>query len=86
MSNSDKAWMWICNDFSDGEAALDKLAAKFQNAEMAKEFEASINAGRTYNTDAKAGKEVITAPVIEDIEEKEVDDIDVNQSADKDGE
>ena len=86
MANSDKAWMWICNDFSDGEAVLDKLAAKFQNADQAKEFEDGVNAARIYNTDAKAGKDVITAPVIEDAEEKDVDDIDVNQSADKDGE
>ena len=86
MANSDKAWMWICNDFSDGEASLDKLAAKFQNATLAKEFETAFNAARTYNEDAKAGKDVVEAPVIEDVEEAEVDDIDVNQTADKDGE
>ena len=33
MANSDKAYMWVCNDFSDGEAVLDKLAARFKNAE-----------------------------------------------------
>ena len=69
MANSDKAWMWICNDFSDGDAALDKLAAKFQNADLAKEFETAFNTARTYNIDAKAGKDVVDAPVIEDVEE-----------------
>ena len=53
---------------------------------MAKEFETAFVAARTYNTDAKAGKDLVEAPVIEDVEEAEVDDIDVNQTADKDGE
>ena len=29
MANSDKAYMWVCSDFSDGDAVLDKLAARF---------------------------------------------------------
>ena len=28
MANSDKAFMWVCHDFSDGEATLDKLAMR----------------------------------------------------------
>ena len=44
MSNSDKAFMWVCNDFSDGEAALDKLAARFQNAELAADFKTKFEA------------------------------------------
>jgi hypothetical protein len=33
MGNGDKAFMWVCNDFSDGEAALEKLAVRFKNTE-----------------------------------------------------
>ncbi|XP_018584881.2 E3 SUMO-protein ligase RanBP2-like isoform X1 [Scleropages formosus] len=38
LSGSDKAWMWLANDFSDGEAKLEQLAAKFKTAELAEEF------------------------------------------------
>ena len=86
MANSDKAWMWLCNDFSDGEANLDKLAARFQNADAAKEFKAAFEAAQVYNRDAKAGKDLVVAPTVDDVEEKEDDDIDVNKTADKDGE
>ena len=44
MANSDKAFMWVCSDFSDGEAVLDKLAARFQTAEMAYEFKNAMEA------------------------------------------
>ncbi|XP_061853236.1 ranBP2-like and GRIP domain-containing protein 4 isoform X2 [Colius striatus] len=35
---SDKAWMWMANDFSDGDAKLENLAAKFKTPEQAEEF------------------------------------------------
>ncbi|XP_056436371.1 E3 SUMO-protein ligase RanBP2-like [Gadus chalcogrammus] len=35
---SDKAWMWLANDFSDGDARLEQLAAKFKTPELASEF------------------------------------------------
>uniref|UniRef100_A0A8C5BH30 RAN binding protein 2 n=1 Tax=Gadus morhua TaxID=8049 RepID=A0A8C5BH30_GADMO len=35
---SDKAWMWLANDFSDGYARLEQLAAKFKTPELASEF------------------------------------------------
>ncbi|XP_015228375.1 PREDICTED: E3 SUMO-protein ligase RanBP2 isoform X4 [Cyprinodon variegatus] len=38
LAGSDKAWMWLANDFSDGDAKLEQLAAKFKTTEMAKEF------------------------------------------------
>ena len=44
MANSDKAFMWVCSDFSDGEAVLDKLAARFQNAEAANAFKDAFEA------------------------------------------
>ncbi|MFT7817969.1 E3 SUMO-protein ligase RanBP2-like isoform X1 [Arapaima gigas] len=38
LSGSDKAWMWLANDFSDGDAKLEQLAAKFKTSELAEEF------------------------------------------------
>lgn len=30
LSGSDRAWMWLASDFSDGDAKLEQLAAKFK--------------------------------------------------------
>lgn len=38
LSGSDKAWIWMANDFSDGDAKLEQLAAKFKSPELAEEF------------------------------------------------
>ncbi|NXI92799.1 RBP2 ligase, partial [Psophia crepitans] len=38
LSGSDKAWVWMANDFSDDDAKLEKLAAKFKTPEQAEEF------------------------------------------------
>ncbi|XP_028290969.1 ranBP2-like and GRIP domain-containing protein 3 isoform X2 [Gouania willdenowi] len=38
LAGSDKAWMWLANDFSDGDGNLEQLAAKFKNTELAEEF------------------------------------------------
>lgn len=38
LSGSDKAWMWLASDFSDGDAKLEQLAAKFKTPEQAGDF------------------------------------------------
>ncbi|NXG52952.1 RBP2 ligase, partial [Psilopogon haemacephalus] len=38
LCGSDKAWMWMASDFSDGDAKLENLAAKFKTPEQAEEF------------------------------------------------
>jgi len=38
LSGSDRAWMWLASDFSDGDAKLEQLAAKFKTPELAEEF------------------------------------------------
>lgn len=38
LAGSDKAWMWMANDFSDDEAKMEQLAAKFKTCELAEEF------------------------------------------------
>ncbi|XP_016100152.1 E3 SUMO-protein ligase RanBP2-like [Sinocyclocheilus grahami] len=38
LSCSDRAWMWMASDFSDGDAKLEQLAAKFKTPQLAEEF------------------------------------------------
>ncbi|XP_063809876.1 E3 SUMO-protein ligase RanBP2-like [Pseudophryne corroboree] len=38
LSGSDRAWMWMASDFSDGDAKLEHLAAKFKTPEQGEEF------------------------------------------------
>ncbi|XP_061547242.1 E3 SUMO-protein ligase RanBP2 isoform X3 [Phycodurus eques] len=42
LSGSDKAWIWMANDFSDGNAKPEQLAAKFKSTELAEEFKAKF--------------------------------------------
>ncbi|XP_037095260.1 E3 SUMO-protein ligase RanBP2 isoform X3 [Syngnathus acus] len=42
LAGSDKAWMWLANDFSDGDAKPEQLAAKFKTPELAEEFKAKF--------------------------------------------
>lgn len=38
LSGSDRAWIWMANDFSDVDPKLEQLAAKFKMPEQAEEF------------------------------------------------
>ncbi|XP_078514252.1 E3 SUMO-protein ligase RanBP2-like [Lissotriton helveticus] len=38
LSGSDRAWMWLASDFSDGDVKLEQLAAKFKNSDQAQDF------------------------------------------------
>ncbi|XP_053185216.1 RANBP2-like and GRIP domain-containing protein 8 [Scomber japonicus] len=38
LAGSDRAWIWMANDFSDGDAKPEQLAAKFKTPELAEEF------------------------------------------------
>ena len=87
MANNEKAWTWGCNDFSDEAGGqLEKLCMKFNNKTAADEFKAAFDAGVQFNKDVKEGKDATEAAVIEDVEDVRADNIDVNESADKDGE
>jgi Ran-binding protein 1 len=88
MKNNDKAFLWSCNDFSDGEATLEKLCARFQNVENTNLFKEAFEAARKFNDDVRAGKadsELVFAPAIEDQEEVVADDPDKNKTADAEG-
>ena len=62
------------------------MCARFRNPEEAADFKAKIEAAQVFNADAKAGKEVVMADTVEDVEEVQEDDIDTNKTADADGE
>ncbi|XP_056611064.1 E3 SUMO-protein ligase RanBP2 isoform X2 [Triplophysa dalaica] len=38
LAGSDRAWMWLANDFSEGDAKLEQLAAKLKTPELAVDF------------------------------------------------
>ncbi|XP_044139501.1 E3 SUMO-protein ligase RanBP2-like isoform X1 [Bufo gargarizans] len=38
LSGSDRSWMWMASDYSDGDPKLEQLAAKFKTPEQAEEF------------------------------------------------
>merc|ERR1712137_413273 len=40
LKTSDKAWVWACCDFSDNEAQIEKLCAKFTNVPDFEDFKA----------------------------------------------
>ncbi|KAM4046516.1 E3 SUMO-protein ligase RanBP2-like isoform 2-T2 [Anomaloglossus baeobatrachus] len=42
LSGSDRAWMWMASDFSDGDAKLEQLAAKFKTLEQAEDFKSKF--------------------------------------------
>ena len=89
MGNNKKSYLWVCQDYSDPEAPadglLEKLAIRFQTEEEAALFKKDFEAAQVFNTDAKAGKEIVWADTVEDIEEVVEDDIDTNKTADVDG-
>ena len=88
MKNTDKAYLWSCNDFSEEEARLEKLAARFQNVENTAAFKGAFEAAKLFNDQVRQGKpdsELVFAPAIEDFEEKVEDDPDKNTTADADG-
>ncbi|XP_062258381.1 E3 SUMO-protein ligase RanBP2 isoform X2 [Platichthys flesus] len=43
LAGSDKAWMWLANDFAEGDAKLEQLAAKFKTTELAEEFKVKFD-------------------------------------------
>ena len=44
MQGNDKAFVWFVNDFSDGEAQVEKFAIRFRSVEDATEFKAKFEA------------------------------------------
>lgn len=69
---SDKMFFFLAYDCSDETPVVEKFVIKLGNADNAKIFKENFLAAKKFNEDAKAGKEVVLAPVIKtDKEEKE---------------
>jgi len=89
MAKNDKAWVWSAHDFSEEEPAIEKIAARFQNAELAKQFKDAFEAAKAFNAKAKEDdvkdEDLVWAETVEDIEEPREDDIDTNKTAEEAG-
>ncbi len=83
MANNDKAYTWFVQDFAEGEAKLEKFAARFRTVDEANDFKAKFEAAQKFNLLAKEGKddELVWADTVEDIDEVPEDDIDTNKTA-----
>ena len=84
MKGNDKAFAWSCNDFSEEEARLEKLAVRLQNAENTALFKEAFEAARKFNNLVREEKldQLVYAVAIEDHEEVVQDDSDKNVTAD----
>ena len=81
MPNAEKAYVWFVQDFSEGEAQVEKFAIRLRTPEDAEQFKAKMEAAQEFNTKAKNGDEdLVWAEAVEDVEEV-VDDIDTNKTA-----
>ena len=78
MPNAEKAFVWFVQDFSEGDAQMEKFAIRLRTAENAEEFKSKFEAAQLFNVKAKAGDEdLVWAETVEDVDEV-VDDIEVN--------
>ncbi len=82
MPNAERAYIWFCQDFAEGEAQMEKFAVRLRTNDDAEEFKKQFDAAQVFNTKAKAGDDdLVWADTVEDVEEV-VDDIDTNKTAD----
>ena len=81
MPNAEKAYVWFVQDFSEGEAQVEKFAIRLRTPEDAAAFKDGLEAAQLFNSKAKAGDEdLVWAETVEDVEEV-VDDIETNKTA-----
>ena len=81
MPNAERAFIWFCQDFAEGEAQMEKFAVRLRTADDAEQFKSKFDAAQVFNQKAKAGDEdLVWADTVEDVEEQ-VDDIDTNKTA-----
>ena len=65
-AGSDKAWLWMAHDFSEGEQKREKFAIRFGSPELALAFKTAVEAGKGYNHAIRTGGEAVLAPVIQE--------------------
>ena len=66
-SGSDKAWLWMAHDFSEGEASREKFALRFGTPEKSQEFKSAFDAAKNFNHCLRNGEHAEPAPVIEEV-------------------
>jgi Ran-binding protein 1 len=65
-AGSDKAWLWMAHDYSDGEPKRHKFALRFGTPDACQEFKRAFDDAKIYNHCIRAGTEATPAPVIEE--------------------
>mgnify|MGYP000732893351 CR=1 FL=1 len=70
MNGKDNAFLWACQDNSDGECLTEKFGIRLKDAEEAKDFQSHFEAAQLFNVKAKKGDtDIVLAPKVEDIKE-----------------
>lgn len=67
-AGSDKAWVWMAHDFSEGEQRRDRFAIRFGSAELSAAFKTAFDAAKVFNHAVRTGGEAEAAPVIPETE------------------
>mmetsp|Transcript_7928 Transcript_7928/g.15402 ORF Transcript_7928/g.15402 Transcript_7928/m.15402 type:complete len:187 (-) Transcript_7928:4048-4608(-) len=63
-AGSDKAWVWMTHDFSEGESVRTRFAMRLTSPEEATRFKDAFNEAKTYNHNIRNGLEAKAAPVL----------------------
>ena len=70
-TGNDKSYLWVAQDFSEGELNDEKFAILFRTKEEAEDFEKHFNKAKEFNKKHQAGEtDLEHAPVVEDIKEE----------------
>lgn len=89
MSSSDKAWLWGGYNYAEDEMALEKLAARFKNTEMANTFFNAIQTILNTMQDEQKVKEIPTTVQnigAEDVSDNEDEHVSEEEDEDEDEE
>ena len=65
-AGSDKAWLWMAHDFSEGEPTRHKFALRFGTPEKSQEFKKAFEDAKHFNHCLRTGEEAVPAPVIQE--------------------
>jgi len=81
MPNTDKAFIWFVQDFSEGEGQMEKFAVRMRSAEDTTMMKERFEAAQLFNSKVRNGDEdLVWAETVVDVEEH-VDDIETNTTA-----
>jgi hypothetical protein len=63
-AGSDKAWVWMTHDFSEGESTRTRFAMRLTTPEEAQRYKDAFNEAKTYNHNIRQGVEATPAPIL----------------------